>query len=380
MRILRVANVPRNRLGGMSRAMFSAGDILASRGHEVEYLFREEIGPFSSRLGERFALPWRVASLVREREKRSRPYDVVEIHEPISMGFGLKNRCAIRPALAVFSHGLEARSHRQSLAYLRSKGTPVSLKQRFSPLSVVWQARLGLRQADMAICLNEEDRSELHKSLPRARVCKVRNGVGDEFLDAAPADAARPSSGILFLGSWLPRKGILDLVPAVSSALRKWPSCAFTAAGTGVEAEPILGAFPPDVVSRVRVIAKVGSDQDLIRIYREHSLFVLPSYFEGMPLSLLEAASMKFGIIATDCCGMKDFVRSGVNGLLVPVGSPAELTQALDRCLADPSLVARMGEEAHRTAQGYRWDRAADDLEEAYSRAIFNRRRHVVGS
>jgi glycosyltransferase involved in cell wall biosynthesis len=379
VRILRVANVPRNRLGGMSRAMFSAGDILASRGHEVEYLFREEIGPFSSRLGERFALPWRVASLIRDRQKHSRPYDVVEIHEPISIGFGLRNRCAVRPALAVFSHGLEARSRQESITYLRSKGTPVSLKQRFSPLSVVWQARLGLRQADVAICLNEEDRAELHKSLPTARVCKVRNGVGDEFLDAAPADAARASSSILFLGSWLPRKGILDLVPAVSSVLRKWPSCTFTAAGTGVDAEPILGAFPADVVSRVRVIPKVSSDQDLIRIYRDHSLFVLPSYFEGMPLSLLEAASMKLGVVATDCCGMKDFVRSGVNGLLVPVGSPPELARALDRCLADPPLTARMGEEAHRTVQQYRWDRATDDLEEAYSRAILNRRR-VVGS
>ncbi|HET6576058.1 MAG TPA: hypothetical protein VFG68_20825, partial [Fimbriiglobus sp.] len=88
MRVLRVADVPDNRTGGMSRAMYLAGDALARLGHTVEYAFADHLGPAPAKV-RRFVIPWRVPALVRRWSRLRGRYDVVEVHEPLSAGYCL---------------------------------------------------------------------------------------------------------------------------------------------------------------------------------------------------------------------------------------------------------------------------------------------------
>jgi glycosyltransferase involved in cell wall biosynthesis len=73
------------------------------------------------------------------------------------------------------------------------------------------------------------------------------------------------------------------------------------------------------------------------------SVYVLPSYREGTPRTVLEAMAMGRAIITTDAPGCRETVTDGVNGWLVPVRSADALTTAMQRFLDEPELATRMG-------------------------------------
>jgi glycosyltransferase involved in cell wall biosynthesis len=369
VRILRIADVPNNRTGGMSRVMYSTGDALRRAGHTVDYLFAEDFAtPLSPRL-RRFAVPAQLTAAVARRLNRGRRYDVVEIHEPLAAVYCLARRFVRRlPPVVIISYGVEARGRQVALAYKQRKGLPVTLRQRLSPLSVVWQANLGLRLCGAVICKNFEDVTFLrHLGVPRHRIVQAHSGVSADFLAAgATLDAARPRSGLLFLGTWIERKGTLDLTAAAAALLPRHPGLCLTIAGCGCPADVVLRDFPAGLHDQLHVIPKLESDAELLELYQRHAIFVLPSVFEGQPLSLLEAAALGLAPVTTNVCGMRDFIRHGQNGLLVPPGCPTELTTALDRLIRDPAETARLGEAARLTAQHFTWENAAALMLRAY--------------
>jgi glycosyltransferase involved in cell wall biosynthesis len=115
------------------------------------------------------------------------------------------------------------------------------------------------------------------------------------------------------------------------------------------------------------------SNRDLIDVYQQNAILVLPSYFEGDPLVLVEAAALGLALITTNVCGMADFVEPNVNGLTVAVGDTPGLTRAMARLVDDPATVRRLGAEARRRAAGQTWGRAAAKIERAYEAACRRR-------
>ena len=78
-------------------------------------------------------------------------------------------------------------------------------------------------------------------------------------------------------------------------------------------------------------------------VWRQAHVAVLPSYREGLPKSLLEAAACARPIVATDVPGCREIVKHGENGYLVPLGDSRALADALDTLLGDAELRRRMG-------------------------------------
>jgi glycosyltransferase involved in cell wall biosynthesis len=368
MKILRVADVANHRAGGMARMMHFTADALRADGHQVDFLFSEELGGQPGARLRRFALPWRLPGMIRRRMQEFGAYDVVEVHEPLAGGYAWQRKIGRSlPPLVVLSHGLEARSHQATLAYRQQRGLPISLKERWAPLATVWQANFALRNAQAVVCLNSEDQQFLiAQGIASERLVRIANGVEDTFLKAG---AARSAPGreqrILFCGTWVERKGIGELVPAATAVLREFAQARLTIAGCGV-AEPVVRAsFPTEIQERLTVLPSVAPDT-LPNLYSGHDIFVLPSYFEGFPLVMLEAAALKLAIIATDTCGMRDFVRQAQNGLLVPPSRPEELAQRLRDALGNPAWCAELGEQAHQDACRLTWDVVARGLLTAY--------------
>ena len=81
------------------------------------------------------------------------------------------------------------------------------------------------------------------------------------------------------------------------------------------------------------------------------SVYVLPSYREGTPRTVLEAMAMGRPIVTTDVPGCRETVRDGVNGFLVPVKEPRALARAMARFIEDPDLIPAMGRESRRLAE-----------------------------
>lgn len=90
-----------------------------------------------------------------------------------------------------------------------------------------------------------------------------------------------------------------------------------------------------------------GRREDMSEVFRQAHVICLPSYREGLPKVLIEAAACGRPIVTTDVPGCREIVRDGENGLLVPVRDPGALATALRRLIGDPRLRRRMGERGH---------------------------------
>lgn len=94
-----------------------------------------------------------------------------------------------------------------------------------------------------------------------------------------------------------------------------------------------------------------GRRDDMAEVIRQSHVVCLPSYREGLPKVLLEAAASGRAIVATDVPGCRDVVRQGINGLLVPVRDAAALGAAIRELVLNPSRRAEFGREGRRVVE-----------------------------
>ena len=99
------------------------------------------------------------------------------------------------------------------------------------------------------------------------------------------------------------------------------------------------------------VVEWQGYRDDVRSVWAESHIAVLPSYREGLPKSLLEAAACGRPIVTSDVPGCREIVRDGENGLLVPVNDPEALARALGRLIDDATLRHGMGERGRRLVE-----------------------------
>ena len=373
LRILRAADVPDNRTGGMSRTMYCTGDELQRTGHKIDYIFHETFKWSIPRQLWRYLRTWEVLFQIMRRMKAGEYWDVIEMHEPLGMAYGLAryvNRAL--PPLVIFSYGVEQRSYTAMRNYRRAKSIPFAAKSIVTCRALVAQANLAIRRAQHVICSNQEDVDFIaaQKGVPSARLTRHHSGVEQQFLDAGNQEADLARQGLLFVGSWIERKGILDMVPAVNRVLAADPSATFTVAGCNCPPETVLTSFQEAVRPRIRVIPRISSTDELIRVYRTHAILALPSYFEGQPLVMIEAAALGLAIVTTPICGMLDFIDDGVNGIFTPVGDAEALFEALMALVLDPEQTARLGANARQSAASHTWHAAAMKIELAYHAAL----------
>ena len=381
LRILVAHNVPRARTGGMSRIMGFIHDHVEAAGHEVEYFTTEDV---STRLGgrlSRLSFPVLVHRHAADAARAGRPFDVVNVHEPVSAIIAAFKKGVGDPVVVVTSHGVERRAWRLALEELRlGRGGP-SLKSRiFHPLVGLSQADAGLRRADHVFCLNYEDQDYLVSEMGRSpeRVTRIYPAADDVFAVASRARSYARCERVLFAATWRKNKGVEDLVPAYAELSSRHTRLELVVLGAGVPDAEVRAAFPEDVRARVSC-ARAGTEAETAAAFAGADLFVLPSLFEGTPLTLVEAMASGLPVVTTATCGMRDVVRDGENGLLIPVRSPSAIVEAVERLVGDESLRARLGAAARaEAAERYTWNLAAVPVLEVYERLCAARRACVV--
>jgi glycosyltransferase involved in cell wall biosynthesis len=374
MRILRIADLPDWHPGGIVSAMKRSSEAMAADGHVVEHLLREGLGGPAKPGVRRLLAPWLVVWHVLRRVRRGTRYDVVEIHEPLAAPYALLRRRVRRlglPPCVVLSHGTEERAWRAQRERWRALGLRAPLKTRvLVPLTLVWQARRALRGADHVIVLSEEDADYVRRELgvPSGRVTRISNAAGDEFRSIQRA----PRNGRLRLvttGTWIDRKGTPELVSAFSSLLNDGVDATLTLAGTMLDEDAVLDSFREENRERV-VVRPTLAAGELATTLAHQDVFVLPSWFEGMPLSTLEAAAAGLACVVSATCGHLDIFRAGApeadGAVLVPPNDAAALSRALRRLAEDPQLTAQLGERARERVASFTWAASAAQTLAAY--------------
>jgi len=172
---------------------------------------------------------------------------------------------------------------------------------------------------------------------------------------------------VLFLGSWVPRKGTGTLIDAAAQLGARGVQVRWVLAGTGATAAEILPQFPEGLRASIDVIPSFEPSREE-QLLRDAHVFVLPSYFEGQPLALLQAMATGRCCVTTDCCGQRDLITHGDNGLLFPPGDAAALTGHLSRCAGDPAYRHHLGARARISVAARTWPGAFDQVWELISR------------
>jgi glycosyltransferase involved in cell wall biosynthesis len=361
--------------------MHFTGDVMRAAGHHVDYVFTEDLGPVKVHRLRRYVVPYRVAKTVVSRHRQHGPYDVVEIHEPSAAVYiALHAWQSYLPPAVVISYGAESRCLAAWVNYSRRVKSPVAARHRITALSVAWLSDYALRHARQLICFSKEDYEYCRQlGVEADRITRTHSGVDPSFLAAGtrPRLNADEAPRILFLGSWVGRKGIREFAEATSKLFLEFPSARVTVAGCGCRADLVHAHYPPEHRSKVSVHTKVSSDAELQQIYARHSVFVLPSIFEGQPLSMLEAAAMRLAIITTRVSGMADFIDHDRNGILVRPGDSPALTQAMFSLVRTPGRARQLGEAAWTAVQSFTWTHTASEMLTAYAKA--SKARHRLG-
>jgi glycosyltransferase involved in cell wall biosynthesis len=98
------------------------------------------------------------------------------------------------------------------------------------------------------------------------------------------------------------------------------------------------------------VIKYLGHVEQMAELLSQVDLIVLPSYREGVPRILIEAAAAGLPVVTTDVPGCREIVRHRVNGLLVPAKNSVALAEAINFLIGNPLEMRRMGEAGRRIA------------------------------
>lgn len=121
-----------------------------------------------------------------------------------------------------------------------------------------------------------------------------------------------------------------------------------------------------DELGLTEVVSLKGNVPNIHEEMADAEIFVLPSDFEGLSNALLEAMMMGLPCVATNCAGCDEVIRSGENGLLIPVGDQRALEKALEQLIADPELAHKLGKTAKADSAQF----AVDAVIEQWRKAI----------
>lgn len=218
--------------------------------------------------------------------------------------------------------------------------------------------RLALRAPNVTLIVqNPDDRAALldRRVVDPAQVALIRGlGVDVAALQPTPEPAVAPSHPLLALcvGRLLFDKGVAELVEAGRLLAARGAPVRLAMAGGGDAENPAnIPQTTLDAWAQEDAVEFLGRREDIPALWRQAAIAVLPSYREGLPKALLEAAACGRPLVATDVPGCRDVCRHEDTGLLVPARDPAALADAIERLARDPALRARLGSAARRAAE-----------------------------
>lgn len=230
--------------------------------------------------------------------------------------------------------------------------------------AAVWLAErpLGFAYRDVPFqAISESTRDDLAaRGIPREHVAVIYPGIDTVGYTPAP-DARSEHPVFAYLGRLKRYKGVHLVIEAF--ARLRHPSAVLEIAGAG-DYRPALErlAASLDLHERVRFLGRISEDEKLALLRRAWALaFASPK--EGWGITNLEAAACGTPVVASNSPGIRESVRHGETGYLVPHGDVAALGAAMSTLAADRALVDRLGRQARRFAESFTWERAAEQTE-----------------
>ncbi|RYG34039.1 MAG: glycosyltransferase family 1 protein [Burkholderiales bacterium] len=251
-------------------------------------------------------------------------------------------------AFAAASVGVRSYAMITGLGYaFTDMGTRPLMSERFTGFAARSLYRAATRRNRRVIFQNPDDRDDFISAGALADPSKAAmiNGSGVDMAHYGRAHLP-DAPVVLMIARLLGSKGVRDYAAAALSLRARFPSARFQLIGPFDEGTDSIGR---DEVAQwvAGGLDYLGPVNDVRPLIAQARIYVLPSYREGTPRSVLEAMAMGRPVVTCDTPGCRETVEHGVNGLLVPVRDPRALAAAVGRLLDDPAEAKAMGESGY---------------------------------
>jgi len=231
----------------------------------------------------------------------------------------------------------------------------VFIHDNFSSKVAHWLYKISFQFPQTVFFQNEDDRSLfLQKKLVNKNITDVLPGSGIDIQRFQPQGhrSRNPKFTFLMVARMLYDKGVIEYINAVRILQKQGVNARFCMLGK-IETDRNLG-IPPQQIEQWEkegIIEYLGTTEDVRPFIEQSDCMILPSYREGTPRTLIEAASMGKPIVTTDVPGCRETVEDEQNGFLCEVRNPIDLAEKMRQMLeADEQKLQRMGKHSRELA------------------------------
>ena len=227
--------------------------------------------------------------------------------------------------------------------------------------------RYSLRNTDTVIVLSQDWKKKLTEIEPAGNYHVVRNGVDSNKYQVDARVLHNPVK-VLFLGELGERKGVYDLVRAAQ--ILNGSGFAFVLAGNGDVDGVRTMVRELELDETVSTPGWIGPEEKQ-RLLREADVYVLPSYNEGLPISILEAMAAGLPVVSTPVGGIPEAVIEGRNGFLVSPGDASSLADCIHKATSDGKSWKEMSEISSAMArESFSMEMVEGELRKIYGSMI----------
>lgn len=232
--------------------------------------------------------------------------------------------------------------------------------------------KIGFSHSNQLLILqNKDDREKfIKRGLIQPEKIRIVRGSGvDTDLFKPQPEKGSAGVDVAFIGRLLWDKGIAEFVEAANLLKKQGVHASFHIYGAQYENNPM--SVPDDVIDdwKSNHLFTVHGQKDRIEDHLEDiDIVCLPSYREGLPKALLEAASAGLPIVTTDTPGCREVVDDGVNGYLVPSRNASLVAESLKKLIENPELRSEFGKAGRKKVlKEFTVDKVVEETMNIYS-------------
>ncbi len=208
--------------------------------------------------------------------------------------------------------------------------------------------RIGFKCADTVIFQNQDDLKEfVERKLLKREKCKLVNGSGVNMQKFELSPLPKKLT-FFMLSRVMHSKGIREYLHAAKEVKGKYPGVRFMLLGAVENIQDSMTMEDLSPYINNGIIDYYGETNDVASYYRQCSVYVLPSYREGTPRTVLEAMAMGRPIITTDAPGCRETIVDGVTGFLVPVQDTEILVEKMEWFIKNQDEIMKMGQASYQ--------------------------------
>ncbi len=373
MNILFMQNCRSEWDSGMSGSLLRLGNELKNMGHEVDYVFSDELVKITSRFRvKQIVFPYLIPKVLRKMQQKKK-YDIVRISSGDGWVLGLYNKIfkAKRPYVQIMhSHGLEHPYYLEWAKEIEKGHSKISPQLRFwFNLIRLNEVKIAIKMADHVTCLSSEDSNYIVKTKWKSEkdVSVTGNGVIKSFF--VNRFYQTQGTKLLFAATWMPMKGIFYLVKGFQKIIQTIPEATLSLLGTRMHPQEVLSYFPLETQDRIRVIPSVRYEE-MVTEYTSHDIFIFPTLFEGFGNVILEAMATGIPIVATRTGAMCDLIENDINGIIIAKRDSNTLAEQTIRLIKNWRLREKIGRNAQKTARNHTWEKVGQKVARLYENLI----------